>query len=48
MVRDELDDGLLEEIRQLEGLEEEFLTITLARRFPNPLLEKLLATPPDP
>ncbi|MDX1654934.1 MAG: LysR family transcriptional regulator [Candidatus Competibacteraceae bacterium] len=43
VVRDELDSGLLIEAAQLPGLAESFYAITLARRFPNPLLRQLLA-----
>jgi len=42
VVKDELEDGTLTEISRLEGLEETFLAVTLARRFPNPLLELLI------
>lgn len=44
VVRDELDRGELVEVEQLPGLEEKFYAITLARRFPHPLLQALLAS----
>jgi LysR family transcriptional activator of nhaA len=46
VVRDELRAGQLVEALRLEGLSETFLAVTLDRRFPNPLLAPLLATPP--
>jgi LysR family transcriptional regulator, transcriptional activator of nhaA len=42
VVRDELDAGILREIHALPGIAETFYAVTLARRFPNPLLAKLL------
>lgn len=42
VVKDELDSGILEEVVELPGLEETFFAITLARRFPNPLLDLVL------
>ncbi|MFP4436858.1 MAG: LysR family transcriptional regulator [Chloroflexaceae bacterium] len=42
IVKDELDSGILVEVAQLPGLEETFFAITLARRFPNPLLNLVL------
>jgi len=42
VVRDELEAGVLVEAAALEGVEELFVAITLARRFPNPLLPELL------
>ncbi len=42
VVRDELAQGVLVEVARLPDLVETFFAITLARRFPNPLLEKLL------
>jgi LysR family transcriptional activator of nhaA len=42
VVQDELGSGALAEIAQLPGLHEVFSAITLARRFPNPLLGPLL------
>jgi len=42
VVRDELAAGDLAEIAQLPGLQETFYAVTLARRFPNPLLRSLL------
>lgn len=43
VVRDELAAGLLVEAATLESLSESFLAVTLARRFPNPLLAEVLA-----
>jgi LysR family transcriptional activator of nhaA len=42
VVKDELDGGILEEVAKLPGLAETFFAITLARRFPNPLLDLVL------
>jgi len=42
VVRDELASGQLREFARLEGLTETFYAITMKRRFPNPLLPKLL------
>ncbi len=42
VVRDELESGVLVEAAALEGVEEAFVAITLARRFPSPLLPELL------
>lgn len=42
VVLDELASGLLVEAATLEGLKESFLAVTLARRFPNPLLSEVL------
>ena len=42
VVRDELTAGTLVEAASLEGLHETFLAVTLARRFPNPLLAEVL------
>lgn len=42
VVRDELESGLLVEMDRLPGLRETFVAITLARRFPHPLLSYLL------
>lgn len=42
VVRDELDTGLLREAERLPGLSETFYAVTVARRFPNPLLRELL------
>lgn len=41
-VRDELASGRLVEVTQITGLNESFHAITLARRFPNPLVDRLL------
>lgn len=43
VVQDELSSGLLVEAAQLDGVKETFLAVTLARRFPNPLLSVVLA-----
>jgi LysR family transcriptional activator of nhaA len=42
VVRDELAAGALVELAELPGIHETFYAITLARRFPNPLLRELL------
>ena len=42
VVRDELAAGTLVEAAQLADMEETFLTVTLQRRFPNPLVAELL------
>lgn len=42
VVRDELGSGVLVEAAQLENINETFLAVTLARRFPNPLLAEVL------
>ena len=42
VVRDELDDGELVEVRRLPDLRETFYAITAWRRFPNPLLRELI------
>ncbi len=42
VVKDELAQGLLAEAARLEGISETFLAVTVARRFPNPLLNDLL------
>jgi LysR family transcriptional activator of nhaA len=42
VVEDELARGLLVEVGALEGVREQFAAITLSRRFPNPLLARLL------
>lgn len=44
VVQDELDSGVLVEVAHLPGLTETFHAITLARRFPNPLVRELLGT----
>ncbi len=44
VVKDELAAGTLVEMFTIPGLTEEFHAITQRRRFPNPLLEKLLPT----
>jgi LysR family transcriptional regulator, transcriptional activator of nhaA len=42
VVRDELALGMLAEAARLEGISETFLAVTVARRFPNPLLREVL------
>ncbi|MGB0497607.1 MAG: LysR family transcriptional regulator [Rubricella sp.] len=42
VVRDELDQGLLQEVAALPTLREQFWAVTLPRRFPNPLVAELL------
>lgn len=42
VVRDELAAGRLVEAASLDGISETFLAVTLARRFPNPLLAEVL------
>jgi LysR family transcriptional activator of nhaA len=42
VVEDELARGILVEVGALEGVREQFAAITLSRRFPNPLLGRLL------
>ena len=42
VVKDELDSGVLMEVAELPGLVETFFAITLARRFPNPVLDLVL------
>ena len=44
VVKDELESGLLAEVDQLPDIVETFYAVTLARRFPNPLLPELLPT----
>ncbi|MBY8966577.1 LysR family transcriptional regulator [Algiphilus sp.] len=43
VVRDELRDGSLRELAVLPGISETFSAITLERRFPNPLVTRLLS-----
>ena len=43
VVTDELRDGLLVELRQVQGLAETFYAITLPRRFPHPLVNELIS-----
>ena len=45
VVRDELEARVLVEIAPLPELKETFFAITLARRFPNPLLNVLIRSP---
>jgi LysR family transcriptional activator of nhaA len=42
VVEEELARGLLVDVGALEGVREQFAAITLSRRFPNPLLARLL------
>lgn len=42
VVKDELASGRLREVHQLPQLSETFFAVTMKRRFPNPLLQKLL------
>jgi LysR family transcriptional activator of nhaA len=43
VVKDELQAGLLVDAGKLPGISETFFAVTLARRFPNPLLQQLFA-----
>lgn len=45
VVKDELASGMLVEIDRFPQLSETFFAVTLARRFPNPLLRQLIAWP---
>jgi len=45
VVKDEIESGLLAEVEQFPQLSEIFYAVTLSRRFPNPLLRELIATP---
>ncbi|MEM6439373.1 MAG: LysR family transcriptional regulator [Pseudomonadota bacterium] len=42
VVQDELSSGLLVERLQLQGITEQFLAVTLHRRFPNPLVQEVM------
>jgi LysR family transcriptional regulator, transcriptional activator of nhaA len=42
VVKDELENGILVEIRRLPDLREQFYAITPTRRFPNPLVRELV------
>jgi LysR family transcriptional activator of nhaA len=42
VVQDELKNGILREIHKIPDIEETFYAVVLKRRFPNPLLKKLL------
>ena len=42
VVKDDFDNGTLVEVAKLPGLEETFFAITLKRRFPNPVLDRVL------
>jgi LysR family transcriptional activator of nhaA len=44
VVRDELAQGILVEAERLHGINESFTAVTVARRFPNPLLSELLGS----
>ncbi|HJL14355.1 MAG TPA: LysR family transcriptional regulator [Sandaracinaceae bacterium LLY-WYZ-13_1] len=48
VVKDELDGGRLIEVVRLPGLTETFFAITMARGFPNPLLEPLIGADDEP
>ncbi len=48
VVKDELDNGMLVEYANLPDLAETFCAITIARRFPNPLLDRVLTKPAAP
>lgn len=45
VVRDELEAGTLVAAARLDGMGETFVAVTLARRFPNPLLADVLGAP---
>jgi len=45
VVKDELHDGTLVEVRQIPELAETFYAITLPRRFPHPLVQQLITGP---
>ena len=47
VVQDELASGRLVEAHRLPGIREQFLAVTLDRRFPNPLLAELIPPAPD-
>lgn len=47
VVKDELDQGVLREIRKIPDMHETFYAIVLKRKFPNPLLKKLLPSAPQ-
>jgi LysR family transcriptional activator of nhaA len=42
VVRDELTSGMLVEVSRLADLTEQFLAVTIERRFPNPLIREVL------
>lgn len=42
VVRDELASGMLVERAKLDGITEQFLAVTLQRRFPNPLVQEVM------
>jgi LysR family transcriptional activator of nhaA len=43
VVKDEIESGLLVEAHRLPNIAETFYAVTIGRRFPNALLQKLLA-----
>lgn len=43
-VKDELESGLLVEVDRLPGIAEHFYAVTVKRKFPNPLIDVLLAS----
>jgi LysR family transcriptional regulator, transcriptional activator of nhaA len=46
-IKDELEQGLLIAADRLPGISETFYAVTLARRFPNPMLQRLIRPVPD-
>ena len=42
-IKDELEQGILIEADRLPGITETFYAVTLERRFPNPILQRLIA-----
>jgi LysR family transcriptional activator of nhaA len=44
-IKDELQQGILIEADRLPGISETFYAVTLDRRFPNPMLQQLIALP---
>ncbi len=44
-IKDELEQGILIEANRLPGISETFYAVTLERRFPNPLLQRLIMPP---
>lgn len=43
VVKDELDQGILRQIREIPEIHETFYAIVQKRKFPNPLLKQLLS-----
>ena len=41
-IKDELEQGILIEADRLPGISETFYAVTLDRRFPNPMLQRLI------